>query len=399
MARRLTISYLNTEAGSGLVLAAAALAALILANSPLSARYFSFINHVITLQIGGFRESETVADWVKNGLMAIFFLVAGLQVKYEAVKGELANPRRLALPILGAVGGIVGPALIFLAVNQGPHGAPAGWPIGIATDFALALAAFAAVSRRLPSGLRLFLLTVALIDDICAVALIGVHYRGAPNFGDIAVVLVTLALLALMGRWRRAPFLFYAVGFVVVWAYTLHSGVSTCVGAVACAMTVPTGSRRPNQDSTLNYFIDSLHPYVAFGVLPLFAFVASGFPLLDMTRAELGAPLPLGVILALVIGKPLGVLAFCGAAVALKWARLPAGATWLEFVGVTMLLGVGFTLSLFIGALALPGNAVVDGQVRLGVIAGSALSAAAGAAILAFADRRRRATAPREAYG
>jgi NhaA family Na+:H+ antiporter len=138
---------------------------------------------------------------------------------------------------------------------------------------------------------------------------------------------------------------------------------------------------------------------VAFGVLPLFAFVAAGFPLLDMTRTEFAGPLPLGVILALVVGKPLGVLAFCGAAVALKWARLPAGATWLEFVGATMLLGVGFTLSLFIGAMALPGNTVVDGQVRLGVIAGSALSAALGAAVLAVADRRRRASVTREAYG
>lgn len=392
MARRLTISFLKTEAGSGLVLAAAALIALALANSPLAGRYFNLINHPITLQIGAFREIESLADWIKNGLMAVFFLIVGMQVKFEVVKGELANPRRLALPVLAAVGGMLAPALIYLVMNQGASGTPQAWPVATATDLALALAALAAVARRLPSSLRIFLLTMAILDNLAAVGLIALLYTAQINLGDIAVAVTTLALLALMGRWRAAPFLFYAIGFVVVWAFTLHSGISTCVGAIACAMTVPTGSRRPGQDSVLSYFMDSLHPYVAFGVLPLFAFVAAGFSFAGMTGAELLAPLPLGVIVALVIGKPLGIVGFATIALVTNLGRRPAGSTWLEFVGVSLLCGVGFTTSLFIGALALPGGGVVDSQVRLGVIAGSALCAAAGVGLLALAERRRLGT-------
>ena len=392
MARRLTISFLRTEAGSGLVLAAVAILALILANSPLSERYFNLINHPLTLQIGAFRETESLADWVKNGLMSVFFLIIGMQVKFEIVKGELANPRRLALPLMAAFGGMFVPILIFLIVNRGPGGAPQGWPISIATDLALALAALAAVARRLPSSLRIFLATMALVDNLAAVGLIALLYTNQVNVGDIAVAVTTLALLALMGRWRGAPFLFYAAGFVVVWAFTLHSGIPPCVAAIACAMTVPTGSRRPGQDSVLGYFMDSLHPYVAFGVLPLFAFVAAGFSFTGMTGAEIFAPLPLGIILALVIGKPLGILGFASLALVVNLGRRPAGSTWLELVGVCLLCGLGFTMSLFIGDLALPGSGVLTSQVRLGVIVGSVLCAAAGVSLLALAERRRLGT-------
>ena len=389
MARRLTISYLQTEAGSGLVLAGAAVAAILLANSPLASRYFNLINHPLTLQVGAFREVETVAEWVKNVLMAVFFLIVGMQAKFEVLKGELANPRRLAVPLMAALGGMVVPALVFLAINRGGGADPRGWPIAAATDLALALAALAAVARRLPSSLRIFLLTVALADNLAAVGLIGVHYTAQINYGDLAVAGTMLVLLALMGRWRSAPFLFYAAGFVVVWAFTLHSGISTCVSAVACAMTVPTGSRRPGQDSVLVYFMDSLHPYVAFGVLPLYAFVAAGFSVAGMSGAEFLAPLPLGIVLALVIGKPLGILGFTALALALNLGKRPAGSTWLELAGVSLLCGVGFTMSLFIGGLALPDGGVVDSQVRLGVILGSALCAAAGLGLLALAERRR----------
>ena len=389
MARKLTLDFLKTEAGSGAVLGFAALAALIVANSPWSADYFAWLKSVQTVQIGPLRLEETVSDWIKEGLMAVFFLVVGLQAKFEVLKGELANPRRLALPLMAALGGMIVPALIFLAINRGADADPRGWPIAAATDLALALAALAAVARRLPSSLRLFLLTMALADNLAAVGLIGVHYTAQINLGDIAVASTTLVLLALMGRWRSAPFLFYAIGFVVVWAFTLHSGISTCVSAVACAMTVPTGSRRPGQDSVLVYFMDSLHPYVAFGVLPLYAFVAAGFSFSGLTGEELLAPLPLGLILAFVIGKPLGILGFTGLALALNLGKRPAGSTWLELAGVSLLCGVGFTMSLFIGGLALPGGGVVDSQIRLGVIVGSALCAASGVGLLALAERRR----------
>lgn len=389
MARRLTISFLNTEAGSGLVLAGAAGLALFLANSAWSSAYFELINRPLTLQVGAFRETESLADWVKNGLMAIFFLVAGMQAKFEAVKGELSGPRRLALPITAAIGGMVVPALIYLAINQAPGGHPGGWPIALGTDLALALSAFAVLARRLPPSLRMFLLTIALVHNVGAVALMGLRYTDITNPRDLLVAVTVLAMLALLGRWRRAPFVFYALGFVLVWAFTLHSGVPTSVAAIACAMTVPTGSRRAGQDSTLSFFTDSLHPYVAFGVLPLFAFVAAGFRLVGMTGAEFFAPIPMGIVIALLVGKPLGILAFAALASAMRWGRRPAGSTWLELLGVALLCGVGFTLSLFIGTLALPGVDVVNGPVRLGVIAGSVLSGAAGMTLLWVVSRRR----------
>jgi NhaA family Na+:H+ antiporter len=325
--------------------------------------------------------------------MAVFFFVVGLEIKYEVLKGELANPRRLALPILAALGGMVAPALVYLAVNAGSGGAPQGWPIPVATDIAFAIAALAIAAPRLPPSLRVFLLTLAIVDDLGGVAIIGLVFTEKVRIAALAAALAALALMGLLTRWRGAPYLFYAVGFLLVWGFTLQSGISTSVAGVAAAMTIPIGPRKPGRPGVLEDFMESLHPYVAFGILPLFAFCAAGFDFGRLTLSDLFGPVALGVAAGLLIGKPLGVFGVIGALCGLKLARRPLGAQWIELFGLSLLTGVGFTMSLYIGELAFPGGGPEQGQVRAGVIAGSLLATAAGMAVLAWAQARRHAEA------
>ncbi|RAK60153.1 Na+/H+ antiporter NhaA [Phenylobacterium hankyongense] len=388
MARRITLDFLRTEAASGVILAAAAVVAIGLANSPWSGGYFRFIEAPFTIHIGAFDETLSVLDWVKEGLMAIFFFVVGLEIKYEILRGELANPRRLALPIVAALGGMVVPALVYLAFNLGEGGAPYGWPTPLATDIAFAIAALAVVSRRLPPTLRVFLLTLAIVDDLGAVAVIGLVFTSQVKLAAVGGALVSLALMALLGRWRRAPYLFYAAGFLLVWAFTLKSGVSTSLAGVAAAFTVPMEPRKPHRPGVLEDFMESLHPYVAFLILPLFAFSAAGFSFAGLTAGAIFGPVAVGTALGLFVGKQLGVFGATAAIVGLKLARRPTGAKWIELYGVSLLCGIGFTMSLFIGALAFPGDEA-SAQVRVGVVVGSLLSTIAGIAVLSWSGARR----------
>jgi NhaA family Na+:H+ antiporter len=390
LARRPTLEFLKTEAASGLVLALAALAALALANSPWAAGYYSLIHAQVPVRLGPFQETAELIDWVKQGLMAIFFFVVGMEIKFEILKGELANPRRLALPVLAALGGMILPAFIYLACNTDAPVVHGAWAVPTATDVAFALAALSASSRRLPGSLRIFLLTLAIADDLGAVGLIGVLFSEHIRPGLLAGAGVVLLAMAGLGRWRAAPFLFYAAAFALAWGFTLKSGVSTSVVAVLAALTVPIGPRRRGQDSVLRHFMDSLRPYVGFGVLPLFAFMAAGFSLRGLMGGHLGSPVTVGILLGLFLGKQVGVFLSAFIAVTFGLGRKPTSATWLEVWGVSLLCGVGFTMSLFMSALAFPGaDIATQNQARLGVTLGSLMSAAAGMAVLAWAGRRR----------
>lgn len=393
MAKRITLDFLRTEAASGVILTSAALLGIVLANSPWSHAYFGFIEAPFTVQIGGFSETHSVLEWIKEGLMAIFFFVVGLEIKYEVLRGELSNPRRLAAPILAAAGGVVVPALVYLAFTRGTPYA-GGWPIPTATDIAFAVAALAIVGSKLPPTLRLFLLTLAIVDDIAAVAMIGVFFTEQVHAPAIGGALAALGLMALLGRWRKAPYLFYAVGFVLVWAFTLKSGISTSLAGVAAAMTIPLEPRKPHKPGVLEDFMESLHPYVAFLILPLFAFSAAGFKLAETVGAHLFGPVSLGVAGGLFLGKQIGVF---GVVLLLNWlkiARRPTGTRWIELYGVALLCGVGFTMSLFIGELAFPMGEAERTQVRVGVIVGSLLSTLAGMAVLAWAQAKRGEASP-----
>ena len=390
MATRITLDFLKTESASGMILAAAALTAIVLANSPWAGAYFGFIEAKFTIQLGGFVETHSVLDWIKEGLMAIFFFVVGLEIKYEIVKGELANPRRLALPVIAALGGMIVPASIYLAFNAGPGGVPQGWPTPVATDIAFALAALAIAGPRLSPTLRIFLLTLAIVDDLGAVLLIGLLFTDHINLAALGGAGASLALMALLGRWRQAPYLFYFVGFLLVWAFTLKSGVSPSLAGVAAAIAIPLGARKPGRPGVLEDFMKALHPYVAFLILPLFAFAAAGFSISGLGLRDLFGPVAIGVAAGLFIGKQVGVFGAAALVMGLKWARRPTGAKWIELYGVSLLTGIGFTMSLFIGQLAFPvGDASDQAQVRIGVIVGSILSTVAGMSVLAWAQARR----------
>jgi NhaA family Na+:H+ antiporter len=383
--RHLTLDYLKTESGSGLVLAVAAVAALGLANSTYGGDYFRLMAEPIPVRVGAFQETLNLAGWVRTLLMPVFVLVLAMELKFELLRGELSNPRRLALPALAAVGGFLAPAGVYLALN---HGSPDGWLVPTATDGAAALAALAIAGPRLAPSLRVLVMSVAIADNLAAVTLSSVLGASRLDLPMLAGGGAVLAALALLSRWRRAPFLFYAAGFALVWGFTLKSGLDTSLAGVACALAVPIGTRRPGQDSMLKYFMDSLHPYVAFGVLPLFIFTALGISHRAFHLVDLTAPAPLGVILALVIGKPLGVLAFSAAGIALKLARRPLGVPKQDLFGVALLCGVGFTTSYYLAAAGPDGAAL-----RAAILIGSVLAAGAGVLLLSWAQESRTAEA------
>jgi NhaA family Na+:H+ antiporter len=397
LALRPTLDFLKIEAAGGAALALAALAGLIAANSPWSGDYFGLIGTPITIEIGGFAETLTAQAWIKDGLMALFFFIIGLEIKQEVLKGEFSSPRKLALPLAAAVGGMVVPALLYLALNLQPAaGAPGGWPIPTATDIAFALAALALVGRGLPESLRLFLLALAIADDLGAVGLIAALFTSHIHFAALVGAGLTLAGLVLLSEWKDAPLLLRAIGYLILGGFTLKSGINSSLAGVAAALTVPIGPRRPGQEPVLRNFMQSLHPYVAFGVLPLFAFTAAGVPLEGLAPERLLDPVLLGVAAALFVGKQAGVMAAAWIAVRTGLARRPTGASWFELYGVALLCGVGFTMSLFMAALAFP-EAQAGREAVLGVVLGSLASTLAGMAVLAIAGRRRRMTRGDEA--
>lgn len=391
MARRLTLDFLKTEAASGAALALAAVAALIVANSPWSADYFAWLKSSHIVQIGPIRLEETVSGWIKEGLMAVFFLVVGLEIKYEIVRGELSDPRKLATPVLAALGGMAGPAAVYLLLS-GAIGAPhQGWPIPLATDIAFALAVFGFVGKGLPSSLRVFLLTLAIVDDLGAIALIGLLFSEGVRWTPLLWALGALMLGGLVARRIRIPAPFWVLGFALVWYLTVLSGLSTSLTAVAFALIVPIKPRAEDHQSPLKEAMHDLHPWNAFLILPLFAFAKAGVSFAGLSLDQAFAPLVVAVALGLFLGKPIGVFGAAWLASALKIGARPTDASWLQLYGVAMLCGVGFTMSLFIGVLAFPG--AVDSpeqiEVKLGVIGGSLLSAVAAAVVLGLAGRRR----------
>jgi NhaA family Na+:H+ antiporter len=389
MSTRPTLAYLRTETGSGLLPPIAALAAILWANTPWSAAYFDLIASPSTVQVGPFAETMGLGGWITAALMPILFFVLGLELKHEVLRGELSNPRRLALPLLAAVGGLIVPALAYLALNTGPSGAPHAWLAASPTDVAFALAILALAGPRLPPTLRMLLLVVALCDNAFTGLAASVLYGEPLRFQMLAAAAVILAVLAALSRWRAAPYAFWAAGGLLLWAFTLKSGLSPALAGLALAAVFPLEPKRPGGVGVLQETLDALHPYVAFLILPLFAFVAAGFAVSGGADRDLIAPTSLGLILALAVAKPVGVFGAAALAIGLKWARRPTGTRWIELLGVSALCGVGFTMSLFAGALAFPAGDIREDQMRAGVVIGSGLAGLLGLGLLAFSAARR----------
>jgi NhaA family Na+:H+ antiporter len=393
VARKLTLDFLKTEAASGTFLGLAALTALIVANSPLSEAYFSWLKSEHLFQAGPLSLTLSVSEWIKEGLMALFFLVVGLEIKYEIRKGELSDPRKLATPVIAALGGMLAPAGVYLAVVGTIGGPSQGWPIPLATDIAFALAVFALAGRGLPSSLRIFLLTLAIVDDLGAIALIAVLFSAGVDWQPLAWAGGLLAVMAVASR-RRIAAPLWVMAFAAVWWLSVQAGLSTSLAAVAFAAIVPVSPRADDAQSPLKEAMHDLHPYVAYLILPLFAFAKAGVSFAGLSMDQLFAPLVLGIAAGLFAGKQIGVFGAAWLTSALKLGAKPRQTTWLEVYGVSLLCGVGFTMSLFIGALAFPGaiDSPAQVEVKLGVILGSVLSATIGATVLSIAAGRRRAS-------
>jgi NhaA family Na+:H+ antiporter len=372
----------KTEVIAGMVLAVTAALGLIAANSPVSHHYFAILHHQVSVGTGAWAESHDILDWIKEGLLAVFFFSVGLEIKYEVTRGELSSPRRLALPLFSAAGGMAVPALIYLALNMGAGGRPEGWPIPVATDIVFALAALAAVGTRAPAALRAFLLALAVVDDLGAVLLIAVLFTSGLSLLMIAGCAATLAAMGALRLLKRPPVILYALGAVLVWAFCLKSGVATSVGAVAAALTIPAGERRPGDAGLAHGMVEALRPYVSFLILPIFAFAAAGFPLSGMRPSDVTSPVALGVLLGLVVGKPIGVFGASWLAVKFGFAQRPAGADWGHVLGASVLCGVGFTMSLYLASLAFPTGDPSATAGQLGVVTASLLATAAGVALL-----------------
>ena len=366
--------FLASEAAGGIVLMAMALLALIVANSPASAIYFDTLH----AYIGGL----SVLHWINDALMAVFFLMVGLEIKRDGLTGQLATWPQRALPGLGALGGMAVPALVYLAFNLGSPETTRGWAIPAATDIAFALGVLSLLGSRVPTSLKVFLTALAIIDDLGAVLIIALFYTADLNLVALGGAAVVTAILVGMNRFgvhRLPPYL--ALG-VMLWVLVFLSGIHATLAGVVLAMTIPLSVDKRTGDSSLIRLEHAIHPYVAFLIVPVFGFANAGVSFAGFTPATLLDPVPLGIAAGLFIGKQAGIFGTALLAIRLGLAKLPNGANWREFYGVAVLCGIGFTMSLFIGLLAFPTDPVLQDEVKLGVILGSVLSGLFGAVVL-----------------
>jgi NhaA family Na+:H+ antiporter len=400
-------NFVRLESASGILLLLCALAALAWANSPWGAAYQHFKE--LSLGIPGL----PLGLFVNDALMAIFFLLMGLEIKREILTGELSSPKKSALPILAALGGMLAPAILFVAFNKGLPGAH-GWGIPIATDIAFALGVMTLLGKRVPPGLKVFLVALAILDDLGAILVIAVFYTEQIHLGSLAVAGSVLASLVLLNLAGKNYSLVYMIGGFFLWINLLQSGVHPTIAGVLLALCIPhrenkplavfekkNAPRHPKNSgqapapaaSMLQRFESNLHPYVSFGILPLFALVNAGVVFSPALFHTLREPLGLGILAGLCLGKPLGILLFSRLAVTFRIAALPAGTSWTQLAGAGILGGIGFTMSLFIAALGLPAPALLEGA-KLAVLTASLLAGLAGYAVLRFFGRPSAASVP-----
>lgn len=369
---------LSQEAWGGIVLIVATLLALLAANSPLAAAYQGFLDTPISIAIGGSGLDKPLILWVNDGLMSLFFLSVGLELKYEMLEGKLRDPSAVVMPGLAALGGMAFPALVYLGLTAGV-GVGQGWAIPTATDIAFALGILALAGKGLPPGLRSFLLTLAILDDLGAILIIAIFYGHDLNVSYLLMALVPLAGLILLCRLKVARLGPALLLGAVLWVLVLKSGIHATLAGVVLAFCIPLADR--SGGSPLHKLIDALQPYVAYLIVPLFAFANAGLPLGNLSLGGSGGQIALGVGLGLLVGKFAGVMAMTGLMVATGLAKLPDGMRWPHMAAVSLLAGIGFTMSLFIGGLAFGEGAEMN-AVRLGVLAASVIAAGAGLVLL-----------------
>lgn len=379
-------AFLRHEAAGGIVLLVAAIVALLLSNSPLAWLYDSLLDTPVSIRVGALAIDKPLLLWINDGLMATFFFLVGLEVKREVLVGELSSMRSALLPIIAAVGGMAVPALVYVAINAGNPAGLRGWAIPAATDIAFAVGVLALVGSRVPASLKVFLLALAIIDDLLAIIIIAVFYAHDLALTSLGLAGLGILILVVLNRAGVKTFAPYVIVGVVMWACVLKSGVHATLAGVALALTIPLDSD-DDSPSMLERAEHALEPWVHFGVAPVFAFANAGVSLAGVTFASLLAPIPLGIAAGLFIGKQLGIFASTWLAVKLGFGAMPAGARWRHIYGVSLLGGIGFTMSLFIGTLAFP-DPTAAAALRIGVLAGSLASAVFGFAVLYWSASR-----------
>lgn len=380
--------FFQLEAASGLLLIAAAALALIINNSPLSSFYSSFLEVPVAVQIGALQIAKPSLLWINDGLMTLFFLLIGLEVKRELLDGHLSKPSQVVLPGAAAIGGMVVPALIYWALNKDNPAALGGWAIPMATDIAFALGVLALLGKRVPVSLKLFLMTLAIIDDLGAIIVIAIFYSGELSSASLAgagACLVALIAMNRLGVVKLGPYLIIGL---ILWVCVLKSGVHATLAGVTLAFCIPLRTKNA-EPSPLLGLEHALHPWVAYGILPLFAFANAGVSLAGVNLESFTHHVPMGIAAGLLVGKTVGVFGLTWLAVKTGLAALPTGANWGQVMGVAILCGIGFTMSLFVGSLAfLPGSSEYAGMDRMGILTGSILAALIGYAVTAMASRK-----------
>jgi NhaA family Na+:H+ antiporter len=383
--------FLKVESASGLLLIAAMIVALILENSPLSVFYDQLLQTRAGVRIGALGLDKPLLLWINDGLMAIFFLLVGLEVKREMREGQLSNLSQITLPGIAALGGMAIPALIYVWFNQGDVVALNGWAIPAATDIAFALGILSLHGNRVPLSLKLFLMTVAIMDDLGAIFIIAIFYSADISLLSLILAAIMLTILFGLNRSGVTQITPYVITGTILWIFVLKSGVHATLAGVALAFAIPLRAKNKDEPSPLHHLEHSLHPWVAFGIMPLFALANAGVSLQGISLPTLLEPVPFGIIIGLFVGKQFGIFGFTWLGVKLGMTRLPGDISWLELYGVAILCGIGFTMSLFIASLAFEHGAV--GYIvadRLGILLGSLLSAALGYALLHYAFVRKR---------
>tara|TARA_Y100000590_G_scaffold309344_1_gene349352 strand:- start:2656 stop:3834 length:1179 start_codon:yes stop_codon:yes gene_type:complete len=369
--------FFKLESSSGLVLLFAAIIALIVSNSDLSELYFSTLNKYLFLGINNFGLKLSVLHWINDALMAIFFFFVTLEIKREFLQGELSNIKQAMLPIIAAVGGMLVPALFYVFINFGDSETLNGWAIPSATDIAFSLGVLSLLGKRVPLSLKVFLTALAIIDDLGAIVIIALFYSGDLSIKYLILMLLAFIILLIINKFNVKKFLPYLIVGIFLWDFTHNSGIHATIAGVLLAMTIP--HRKKEKDYSLLIKIEhAISPYVAYGIMPLFAFANAGVSLEGLSFASLLNKVPLGILLGLFVGKQLGVFVFSYVSIKLKIAQMPNNSNWFNFYGVGILTGIGFTMSLFVGNLAFVDNMQYMDGVKIGVLTGSLLSTLTG---------------------
>ena len=380
--------FFKLEAASGLLLLISAILALILSNSNLSENYFSLLNKNLFIGIKNFGLNLSIIHWINDAFMAVFFFVVTLEIKREFIQGELSKPKQALLPIIGAVGGMAVPALIYVVINLETGYTLRGWAIPSATDIAFSIGVLSLLGSRVPISLKVFLVALAIIDDLGAIIIIAFFYSTELQYNYLLLMIISFIVLLLLNKFnvkKFAPFFFIGL---LLWYFTHGSGIHSTISGVLLATTIP--HRKKEKDYSLLLKLEHiLSPYVAYGIMPLFALANAGVVLKDISFNSLLYPVPLGILCGLFFGKQIGVFLFSFLSIKLKFAEMPSNSNWLKLYGVGILTGIGFTMSLFVGNLAFVDYANEMDGVKIGVLSGSFLSGVIGYFMLLMVTKKK----------